>query len=529
MESTGDPQRTSEAQYGANQPPFQAEVNQVNLSSSTFITDQKGRVHMSAVKDVKRGASLLRNRAHRQFKAVRNLIIDLQEANGLPQQLIHLKSWEPELKRIKQDITSIPYLPESQARLKLLEVERSLKQCLKLLSQVRRELSKARRFQSQVHKLGEVFLNNESTLTLPVCGCVQHNELSMEALENQLLSVMPTMEEIAASLPSREALPPPSSDCDNDKGLHSMPLGNTINNGMLQQGGSEVFGAQNIMNAPPLSQSDNWMNLMLSASNKRDGELVFRNLSEAEGKGTEINDVVIPIDQHRGSLLTWEKLQYPFKMVELGNNCDIVMIPTPKAPNGANVQPSPDDNLVNSSNLMLTGPKKRNREAEGEGIKKQSRPRLTVESPNLGEENTEEHIQDKTALSEARVQGIAINDVIPIDQDNGNLLARKMMRREYSSWNFQHFNEDNDSFPALEQAPQVTEFLRQNIEVLVSGTIKEMQEWRTPKDSGWDQLKKWKAALNLGKRIGVEVKAAADRLENISRACFAYSMIFGEG
>ncbi|TYI58788.1 hypothetical protein E1A91_D11G386200v1 [Gossypium mustelinum] len=500
MESTGDPQRTSEAQYGANQPPFQAEVNQVNLSSSTFITDQKGRVHMSAVKDVKRGASLLRNRAHRQFKAVRNLIIDLQEANGLPQQLIHLKSWEPEFKRIKQDIASIPYLPESQARLKLLEVERSLKQCLKLISQVRRELSKARRFQSQVHKLGEVFLNNE--------------ELSTEALENQLLSVMPTMEEIAASLPSLEALPPPSSDCDNDKGLHGMPLGNTINNGMLQQGGSEVFGAQNIMNAPPLSQSDNWMNLMLSASNKRDGELVFRNLSEAEGKD-------------------------PFKMVELGNNCDIVMIPTPKAPNGANVQPSPDDNLVNSSNLMLTGPKKRNREAEGEGIKKQSRPRLTVESPNLGEENTEEHIQrynegtpknkDKTALSEARVQGIAINDVIPIDQDNGSLLARKMMRREYSSWNFQHFNEDNDSFPALEQAPQVTEFLRQNIEVLVSGTIKEMQEWRTPKDSGWDQLKKWKAALNLGKRIGVEVKAAADKLENISLACFAYSMIFGEG
>ncbi|TYH47312.1 hypothetical protein ES332_D11G403000v1 [Gossypium tomentosum] len=396
MESTGDPQRTSEAQYGANQPPFQAEVNQVNLSSSTFITDQKGRVHMSAVKDVKRGASLLRNRAHRQFKAVRNLIIDLQEANGLPQQLIHLKSWEPKFKRIKQVIANIPSLPESQARLKLLEVEWSLEQCLKLRSEVRRELAKARRVQSQVHKLGEVLLNN--------------GELSTEALENQLLSVMPTMEEIAASLPSLEALPPPSSDCDNDKGLHGMPLGNTINNGMLQEGGSEVFGAQNILNAPPLSQSDNWMNLVRSASNKRDGELVFRNLSEAEGKDTEINDVVIPIDQHRESLLTWEKLQYPFKMVELHNNCDFTMIPTPKAPNGANGQPSPDDNLVNSSSLMLTGPKKRNLEAEGEGIKKQSRPRLTVESSNLVEENTEERIQrynegtpknkDKTALSE---------------------------------------------------------------------------------------------------------------------------------
>ncbi|KAA3472002.1 Methionine--tRNA ligase [Gossypium australe] len=72
---------------------------------------------------------------------------------------------------------------------------------------------------------------------------------------------------------------------------------------------------------------------------------------------------------------------------------DIVMIPTPGAPNGADGQPSADHYQENSSGSMLTGRKKRNQKdtGKGKGIKKQRLPRLTGESSNLGKESLEEH------------------------------------------------------------------------------------------------------------------------------------------
>lgn len=77
-------------------------------------------------------------------------------------------------------------------------------------------------------------------------------------------------------------------------------------------------------------------------------------------------------------------------MVGLGGNERIIMIPTPGAPNGGNGQPSPDDNQVNPSSLMLTGLKKSIQKAKGKGVEKQSRGRLTGESSNLGVENSED-------------------------------------------------------------------------------------------------------------------------------------------
>ncbi|KAG8479842.1 hypothetical protein CXB51_029516 [Gossypium anomalum] len=56
-----------------------------------------------------------------------------------------------------------------------------------------------------------------------------------------------------------------------------------------------------------------------------------------------------------------------------------------------------------------------------------------------------------------------------------------------------------------------------------------MEEWCTLKDSGWGQLEKWAGTLNMDKKFGFEVKFADNMLENISLACFACSMNFGEG
>ncbi|KAL1075822.1 hypothetical protein V6Z11_D11G391000 [Gossypium hirsutum] len=84
--------------------------------------------------------------------------------------------------------------------------------------------------------------------------------------------------------------------CGIDKGPHGIPWGDTITSGMLQQGGSDASEAQYNTNTPPLSHSDNQMNLMLSGSNERDG------VSEAGVQGTEMNDVTIPVDQDHVSL-----------------------------------------------------------------------------------------------------------------------------------------------------------------------------------------------------------------------------------
>ncbi|TYG96825.1 hypothetical protein ES288_A11G384000v1 [Gossypium darwinii] len=74
----------------------------------------------------------------------------------------------------------------------------------------------------------------------------------------------------------------------------------------------------------------------------------------------------------------------------LNGHRNIVTIPTPEAPNGANGQPSADQYQVNSSSSMLTGGKKRNQKAKGKGIKKQSLPRVTGGEESL-EELTVEH------------------------------------------------------------------------------------------------------------------------------------------
>ncbi|KAK5787339.1 hypothetical protein PVK06_041993 [Gossypium arboreum] len=589
----GDLQRTFGAQYGANQPFFPADVNQVNSSSSISITGKNRKVNMLEVENVRYGVGLLRNRALRQLVAVQSLTRVLLEANGLPEQIEKLKSMESKLKIIKENIKIIPNLPELEARKELLQVEMDLGECKQQLSEVH----------EKTRKLYGIFLNNE--------------EFSTETLEKELYSAVPCMKEVAATydhahLPSLEALPPTFSDLDfqiydDDKGLHGIQLGNTITNGMFQQGGGEASEAQYNKNAPPLSHSDNQMNLMLNGSNKRDREM---------GKD-------------------------PFKMVEPNwSHCDngnIIMIPTPGAPNGANGQPLPPNDIqVNCSSSMLTGGKKRNHKAKGKGIKKQCRPLAIGESSNLGEDFSEElilgyneetpkikefspetlgkefysavpsmkevaatdgHESSSTMLqqgeseaseaqyntnapplshsdnqmnlmlsgsnkrdgvSEAGVQGTEMNNVtIPVDQDHGGLLAREILKCNYSSWHSGLFNKDNNSvevahFHGLQQAldktrygetpdylkhivtlievdrGEATKFGHKNIEVLVCAAIKEMEDWRTPKDSGCNQLKKWAATLNMGKEQDFEVKFADEKLMNISLACYAYSMVFGE-
>ncbi|KAG4177631.1 hypothetical protein ERO13_A11G319900v2 [Gossypium hirsutum] len=64
---------------------------------------------------------------------------------------------------------------------------------------------------------------------------------------------------------------------------------------------------------------------------------------------------------------------------------DIVMIPTPGAPKGADGQPSADHYQVNSSSSMLTGGKKRSQKAKGKGIKKQCLTRVTGGEESVGE------------------------------------------------------------------------------------------------------------------------------------------------
>ncbi|KAG8479840.1 hypothetical protein CXB51_029540 [Gossypium anomalum] len=316
------------------------------------------------------------------------------------------------------------------------------------------------------------------------------------------------------------------------------------------------------------------------------------------------------------------------------------MLPTPGASNNANGQSSPDNNQVNPSRSVLTGQKKRNREAIGEGIKKPSQLQLTREPPNVGEESLEvlimvkekhwdrlrnypevsatvRQIEEKWPLlsnlqkiKENMKQNLAefkagclmevdakqkllqvkkelnhidqqlqlystgeldlgnflevggqcteMNDVtIPINQDHGSLLAREMFNCNYRSWQSGLFNKDNNSvevahFHGLQEAldktrcgetpdylkriatqievdrRKATKFGHKNIEILVCAAIKEMEDWRTPKDSGYNQLKKWAATLNMGKEQDFEVKFADDMLKNICLASFAYSMIYGE-
>lgn len=84
MEPTGDLQRTSEAQYGANQSPFPAAINQVNLSSSTSITDRKGKIYISAAKNVNHGVNLLRNRVYRRLEAVKSVKRKLEKLMSCP-------------------------------------------------------------------------------------------------------------------------------------------------------------------------------------------------------------------------------------------------------------------------------------------------------------------------------------------------------------------------------------------------------------------------------------------------------------
>ncbi|XP_052480166.1 uncharacterized protein LOC105761735 [Gossypium raimondii] len=567
----------------------------LSLSNSWLSGMDRGKnrkVNMLEVENVRYGVNLLKNRALRQLEAIRSLTRVLLEANDLPEQIEKLKSRESKLKIIKEDIKIIRSLPEPEARQKLLQVEMDLEECKQQLSEVRQQQSEVRQQQSEVRektkKLDGIFLNNE--------------EFSTETLEKELYSAVPCMKEVAATydharLPSSAALPPTSSDLDfqiyeNDKGLHGIPLGNTITNGTLQQGGSEASEAQYNKNAPPLSHSD--------------GEM---------GKD-------------------------PFKMVEPNwsahrDNGDIIMIPTPGAPNGANGQPLPPDDIqVNCSSSMLTGGKKRNQKAKGKGIKKQCRPQVTGESSNLGQDNSEELIwgyneetsknkfysavpsmQDvaptdcressstfgdmdipicgidkgphgiplgntitsgmlqqggseaseaqyntntpplshsdnqmnlmlsgsnkRDGISEAGVQGTEMNDVTI------RLLAREMLKCNYSSWQSGLFNKDNNSvevahFHGLQEALdethygetpdylKLTKFGHKNIEVLVCAAIKQMEDWRTPKDSGCNQLKKWAATLNMGKEQDFEVKFADDMLNNICLACYAYSMIYGE-
>ncbi|TYH47321.1 hypothetical protein ES332_D11G403500v1 [Gossypium tomentosum] len=71
----------------------------------------------------------------------------------------------------------------------------------------------------------------------------------------------------------------------------------------------------------------------------------------------------------------------------LSGHRDIVMIPTPGAPNGADGQPSADHYQVNSSSSMMTGGKKRNQKdkGKGRGIKKQCLPRVTGGEESVGE------------------------------------------------------------------------------------------------------------------------------------------------
>ncbi|PPR81133.1 hypothetical protein GOBAR_AA39581 [Gossypium barbadense] len=151
-----------------------------------------------------------------------------------------------------------------------------------------------------------------------------------------------------------------------------------------------------------------------------------------------------------------------------------------------------------------------------------------------------------------------MNDVtIPVDQDHGSLLAREILKCNYSYWQSGLFNKDNNSvevahFHGLQEAldetrygetpdylkriatlievdrGKATKFGHKNIEVLVCAAIKEMEDWRTPKDSGYNQLKKWAATLNMGKEQDFEVKFADNMLKNICLACYAYSMIYGE-
>ncbi|XP_012434971.1 uncharacterized protein LOC105761650 [Gossypium raimondii] len=543
-------------------------------------TGKNRKVNMLEMENVRYGASLLRNRALRQLVAIQSLIRVLLDANDLPEQIEKLKSMESELGIIKKVIKTIQRSPDLEAREKLLQVETDLNRCQQQLSEVRQQLSEVRGQQSEVHekttKLDGIFLNNE--------------EFSIEILEKELNSVvpLPCMKEVAATydhalLLSREASPPTFSDFnfqiyENNKGLHGIPLGNTITNGTLQQGWSEASEAQYNKNAPPLLHGD--------------GEM---------GKD-------------------------PFKMVEPiwpshRKDENIIMIPTPGVPNGAIGQPLPPDDIkVNCSSLMLTGGKKRNQKAKGKGIKKQCRPQFysavpstqadghesfstfgdmdipicgidkgphgilwgnTITSGMLqqcGSEASEVQYNTNTpplsqsdnqmnltlsgsnkrdGIYEAGLQGTEMNDVtILVDQDHISLPDREMSKCNYSSW-LSRLNKDNNSvevehFHGLQEAldktrygetpdylkhiatrveadrGKATKFGHKNIEVLVCAAIKEMKDWLPNKDSGCNQLKKWAATLNMGKEQDFEVKFADVMLDKICLACYAYSKIYGE-
>ncbi|TYH47147.1 hypothetical protein ES332_D11G391300v1 [Gossypium tomentosum] len=528
-------------------------------------TGKNRKVKMLEVENVRHGVKILKDRVLRRLQGTRSLRSVLLEANYLPGQIEKLTSMESQLKIIKEIIKNIPSLPEPEAKQILSQVETNLEGCQQQLDEIRQQLDEVRRQQSEVSektkKLHGIIINNEG--------------VSTETLRKELNSVVPLpyMKEVAATydharLLSREASPSTFSDFnfqifENNEGLNGIPLGKTITNGTLQQGGSEASEAQYNKNAPPLLHGD--------------GEM-----------GKE-----------------------PFKMVEPiwashPKDEKIIMIPTPGVLNSAIGQPLPPDDIqVNCSSSMLTRGKKRKQKAKGKGIKKQCPPQFysavpstqaagfstfgdmdipwenTITSGMLqqgGSEASEAQYNTNTPLlshsdnqmnlivsgsnkrdgvSEAGIQGTEMNDVtILVDQDHISLPDREMSKCNYSSW-LSSLNKDNNSvevahFHGLQEAldktccgktpdylkhiatqieadrGKATKFGHKNIEILVCAAIKEMKDWLTNKDSGCNQLKKWAATLNMGKEQDFEVKFADDMLNKICLACYAYSMIYGE-
>ncbi|TYI58791.1 hypothetical protein E1A91_D11G386300v1 [Gossypium mustelinum] len=131
-------------------------------------------------------------------------------------------------------------------------------------------------------------------------------DFSQETLAKEFFSAVPSTQGVAAtggheSLSTFGGMDIPISGIKQKSPWHT--IGEHYYQGMLEQGGSEASEAQYNTNTPPLSHSDNQMNLMLSGSNKRDG------VSEAGVQVTEMNDVTIPVDQDHESLLAREMLK----------------------------------------------------------------------------------------------------------------------------------------------------------------------------------------------------------------------------
>ncbi|TYH47318.1 hypothetical protein ES332_D11G403400v1 [Gossypium tomentosum] len=491
---------------------------------------------------------------------------------------------------------------------------------------------------NKVKKLETMFLKNE--------------EYDVETLEKEFFSAVPSTQGVAAtggheSLSTFGGMDIPICGIEQKSPWHT--IGEHYYQGMLEQGGSEASEAQYNTNTPPLSHSDNQMNLMLSGSNKRDG------VSEAGVQVTEMNDVTIPVDQDHESLLAREMLKRNYsswlsglfnkdnnsvevahfhglqealdetrygetpdylkriatlievdrgKATKFGHkNIEVLVCAafkemedwrTPKD-SGCNQLKKwaatlnmgkeqdfevkfADDTLNNIclacyASLMIYGGDGSiqfiplgNTITSGmlqKGGREASEAQYNTNTPPLSHSDNQMNLMlsgsnKRDGVSEAGVQGTEMNDVtITVDQDHGSLLAGEILKRNYSSWLSGLFNKDNNSvevahFHGLQEAldktrygetpdylkgiaalievdrGKATKFGHKNIEVLVCAAIKEMEDWRTPKDSGYNQLKKWAATLNMGKEQDFEVKLADDMLNNICLACYAYLMIYGE-